>query len=517
MDDQRLRVVCLDNTNTDSIASMFADILPQWRGLGTKEPRYVPLVRTIIHLQEVGATTAIVQEGVQDPDFFAEHLAYYSRWSYSVTKHCIRIHFFNCANPSESVLDTIDYMSTVDGSYLGFVTLRPISSSPVGATILTPKHNSRTHFILSKDEFQVNLAGRTFYINGTPFMQQDNAVGACAQASIWMALRTLRRREGQAAFNPSQITDAATRFIINGRTLPNRTGLNIDQIMEAIRAAGYSPHAIPVKNYTDAATYDSLKLAKQKLHPYIESGIPVLLTLFPKPNEGHAVLLIGHGWGKEDLIKIEQPKNWPSQNKLFDSASWIEPLFIHNDNTGPYVALPIGDNTNYYKLEDTVIAIPFLPTDVFIDGDEAKETCLRLLTDTLSGYDFNEFNMPDLVFRVYLQDRSDFRTSVLSSNMSNEVKNYYRLKWLPRRIWIMEINTKDSYKDTCDGNGVRMGEIILDPSSEPTEAHFHTIHLKNSLFMDGQPNDGIILDRSAIDGNIEAFPVNEEDYQPLIR
>lgn len=72
-------------------------------------------------------------------------------------------------------------------------------------------------------------------------MQQDNAVAVCAQASIWVALRTLRRREGDRAHNPAQITDAATKYLISDRTRPNKSGLTIQQMAEAVRAAGYSP------------------------------------------------------------------------------------------------------------------------------------------------------------------------------------------------------------------------------------------------------------------------------------
>jgi len=42
-----------------------------------------------------------------------------------------------------------------------------------------------------------------------------------------MALRTLRKKEGQAAFNPAQITDAATKYAVIGRVLPNRNVINL--------------------------------------------------------------------------------------------------------------------------------------------------------------------------------------------------------------------------------------------------------------------------------------------------
>jgi hypothetical protein len=520
--DNRFTIAKIDPSKTETVVDIFKSTLQQWSGLGKGVPRFAPLDNTIKHICELGALCALIQKNVQDPDFLAEHSVYYARWSYQVSRYCTRIHFFDIEPVSDNPLEVIDQMASQPNRYLGFVTLRPINTSPVGATILSPIKSANHHFILSKDRFRVNLAGQTFEIHGTPFLQQDNAVGACAQASIWMALRTLRRKEGHAAFSPSQITDAATRFLVTGRTLPNRTGLIIEQVTEAVRASGYSPHTIPIRNIGEAPTEISLQHAKTSLHPYIESGIPVLLMLFPTPTSGHAVLLIGHGWGKFKPIELNLPDNWPATNKLFDAASWIEPLYIHNDNTGPYLPLP-EKNVNGYTLRHAVSAIPFLPTDVYIDGEEARETCLRLLRDTLISLPGSglittpTIEMPQIVLRTYLQDRSAFRESVLNSNMSAEVKEYYRLKWLPKRIWIFEINSFENYMNANEGKSSRLGEILLDPTSEPSDAHFLTIHLQNTLFGDQLSNGGVIIDRDAFNGSITGFPVKENKYEPLLR
>ena len=290
--------------NEDELAQLFRLLLVT-KGMKSGSPRYTPLENTIRHISSLGANSVLLQRNVQDPDFLAEHAAYYSKWSYKVPRFCDRLHFFNSEVVSEDPLDFIDKMAITQGSYLGFVTLRPISVSPQAATILSPPNNEAKHFILSKDDFQVNIAGQQFSVAGTPFMQQDNAVGACAQAAIWMALRTLRRKEGQSAFSPSQITTAATRFLVRGRTLPNRGGLIVEQITEALRTAGYSPHTIPLRELGQDATEETIIASRQALYPYVESGIPVLVLLFPKDAEGHAVLLIGHGWEKEPASLIK--------------------------------------------------------------------------------------------------------------------------------------------------------------------------------------------------------------------
>jgi hypothetical protein len=158
-----------------------------------------------------GAVAMIIQTRVHDPDFLAEFGAYYSRQFNDVPRFCTRLHFFS--QPVSAGHDIFDYLDHVSGEkYLGFITLRPIIKSPVGASIIAAHLADGT--VRSSDKFPVHLGGVEFCVEGTPFMQQDNAVGACAQASIWMSLRTLRKREGDRAHDPAQITDAATKYFV---------------------------------------------------------------------------------------------------------------------------------------------------------------------------------------------------------------------------------------------------------------------------------------------------------------
>ncbi len=518
----RFEVYSVQSGNFDELAKIFGSLL-QSKGMESGVPRHLPLVNTIKHLCNLGASTILLQKDVQDPDFLAEHSAYYSKWSYKVPRYCKRLHFFSRPTKHDVPLDVVDEMVCYSESYLGFVTLRPISVSPQAATILKPPVYVPCCYILSKDKFTVNIAGQKFTIDGTPFMQQDNAVGACAQASIWMALRTLRRKEGVSAFSPAQITDAATRFYVKGRTLPNRGGLAVEQVTEAIRAAGYSPHIIPLKaNVEDKGDTNNIR---RSVYPYIESGIPVLLILFKKHAEGHAVLLVGHGWDYDpnELVMNAELKfdGGDKTIQIVDASTWVNPFYIHNDNTGPYIQL-LDTCPDNYSLEDASFAIPFLPQDVFIDADEAKVTCLKLLDWVLKKNGSNEADsnqdhalLTKMVTRTYLQDRSNFRAAVINGDMPEDVKKYYRNKWLPRRVWVTEISLFEGYKGAPERSAVRIGEIVLDPLSEPEDGCFLTIHLCKELIPDEQC--GVIVDRNPFDGGITAFKVSGEKYCPLIR
>jgi len=518
----RFKVFKVEKGNLQALVDVFKDLLTT-AGMKSGSPRYAPLENTIRYVQNLGAVTILVQYKVQDPDFLAEHSAYYSKWTHEVPRFCERLHLFSVEAVSEDPLQVIDQMADIEDSYLGFVTLRPIRVSPQGATILKAPDKKSLSFILSKDYFKVNIAGRSFVVLGTPFMQQDNAVGACAQASIWMALRTLRQKEGQSAFSPAQITSAATKFMIRGRTLPNRDGLFIEQIMEAIRASGYAPHVIPLRDIHQPVNASILLESRRTLYSYVESGIPVMLILFPRPTEGHAVLLIGHGWDSNPTSLALNCSVIDGQKiDAFDASSWIKGFYIHNDNTGPYILLPDNDQ-NQYSLGSAVFAIPFLHTDVFIDASEAKITTYKLLEESLrdlnkmvtGGSDSSPY--PKFVTRTYLQDKAEFRKSVNESNIPNEIKDYYRKKWLPKRIWITEISLFDTYGESPNNPPIRVGEILLDPASEPEDGCFLSIHLGPELLPKSDAVIGVIIDRDAFSGEINAFGVDGRLSYPLVR
>lgn len=485
-------------------------------------PRVCPLNQSLDHVKKLGCKTIVRQHDVQDPDFSAEYYAYYSRMFGKIDKYCHRFHFFsNSISPGEDVLDFIDRSSELDDNYLGFVTIRPVRSSPVAATILRSLPDQ--HFLLSRDKFDVHLAGKRFSVSGTPFMQQDNAVGACAQASIWMALRTMRKKEGNSAFDPAQITGAATRFLVRGRTLPNREGLGADQMIEAIRFAGYSPH---IMQFITESMLEGVELyhAKRKIYTYVESEIPVVLGVFPSPITGHAIVLIGHNWDENNY-----PLHFLDLNglKIYHASEWVTNFIAHNDNTGPYITLS-ETGTENYRLEQVRFAIPLLPSDVFMSGEEAEEVALSLLRnifktdnqETSPGAIHPQIKFKDgLVYRTYLVERHKFREWVTkNTDIHAEVKKYYRLKTLPKRIWVTEINLISQFNGASKGGLSRVGELIIDPTGEPNDAPFLSIHLNISAIVESANDQGVVFDRDANSQTIRAIPVQgDTSYSALCR
>jgi hypothetical protein len=442
-----------------------------------------PLSNCVACLIAAKAVTVIGQRRIFDPDFTAEYSAYYSRQFASVPRTCTRLHFFTRqCDANVSVLDYID--ATPSSSYLGFVTLRPVARAPIGASILSKA--VCTGFVCSFDAFPVHIAGKEFALDGTPFMQQDNAVAVCAQASIWMALRTMRKREGDRAYDPAQITDAATRYFVNGRTRPNKGGLTIQQMAEAIRAAGYSPHAIPlgaVNNATGTTALNAGELltARRHLHAYVESEIPVLLALHP-PSGGHAVAVIGHTWTPTptdaETVFISFAKNGASTT-VKHAISWVPEFIIHNDNTGPYQTLPaLSAPTVTYSLSCAAMAVPLLPADVFMTGEEALICGMGVLLDILEGLKKQktpvevEAIAKKLVVRLLLAEKRKLRQWAATTPMVAELKEWLRTGDLPKRVWVFEIHTEVAYGAHNTGaQDTLVGLVLIDPTGDALDAN----------------------------------------------
>jgi hypothetical protein len=444
-----------------------------------------------------GAVAMVTQTRVHDPDFLAEFGAYYSRQFNDVPRFCTRLHFFS--QPVTAGHNLFEYLDHVAPTkYLGFITLRPIIKSPVGASILSS--GLADGIVRSADTFPVHLGGVEFCVEGTPFMQQDNAVGACAQASIWMSLRTLRKREGDRAHDPAQITDAATKYFVSGRTRPNREGLTQQQMVEAIRAAGYAPHSIRLGAWwpgSPAMSDDELFRSRQVVHAYVESAMPVVLILFP-PSGGHAVVVLGLSW-------IEAPASFVySPIRLADgsicnfkhASSWSPSFLIHNDNTGPYQEM-IERSATGYSFQHGAIAIPLLPVDIFMSGEEAFTVASELLADVFLSLktaiaDFDPF-IDSLALRLRLVEKRKLRRwGVADQVMVPELRECLRLMDLPKRVWMLEIHKAAEY-------GLRGGEapyslvgvVLIDPTADMPELSYLAAHF-NLRELGGLPHGALI-------------------------
>lgn len=476
------------------------------------------------HLRGAGAKTLLVQRDVFDPDFLEEHQAFYAHQLRLVERLCVRIHFFDEV-AEEAVLLAEDnedaqreaFIRYVDGvnkaSYLGFVSLRPIRHAPIGASIVAiPDHDSPTVW----DDFPVHIAGREFTVRGTPFLQQDNAVGVCAQASMWMALRSLRRRHGNSAYSPAELTVAATQYLAVDRAFPGRAGLTTGQMLDAIRFAGHDPLHIPVREVRGPATTAWKVL--DAAGPYVESGLPVLMVLSKPPakpaadgaeveaNEedgaaGHVVVAVGL---KTASSRIKDKRAGSAKLKYIPTTNWYRELTVQNDGEGPYQPLqPAGYKKASYYLEDACSLIVVLPHGVFTSAAEscvlAEHAFMRaaMIAAAESGGEQLEPLKSELILRPLLCTRHAFRRWAMEApELHATVRDRYRTAVLPRHVWVVEIHDSRTYNPNDADSTSRVGEVVLDASADPLNADGHifaSIHKGLISGPEGQAAPGILV------------------------
>lgn len=433
------------------------------------------------HALDLGANTILLQDAVLDPDFLEEYEAFYSRQQKTVLRFCRRSHFFRTetaiaeTDEASEILRFIDSATEGAATYHGFVTIRPLRHAPVGASILSETPGSG---VTCKDSFPVHIAGRSFEVLGTPYLQQDNAVGACAQASIWIALRTLRKRVGNSAYSPAELTMAATKHLALDRVFPGRQGLSSAQMLEAIRSAGHDPLIVALDN--NLLPQERATQAIDFAVPYLESGLPVILGL--ENGAGHAVTAIGYR---------------PVQPGAGDPSV----LIVHNDNTGCYLDLPMQPISGGYALAQTKVIITPLPEGISITAAEARALgvqATKLAMAMLSGAPAIASGSPstavNLTLRTFLSTRHAFRKWAYESNhIDTPTKEFYRTTELPKHIWVIELHSTASFSWGGAPTQSRAGEVILDASADALHGDaLLAVRVSALIFGPNFPPDGIL-------------------------
>ncbi len=155
-------------------------------------------------------------------------------------------------------------------------------------------------------------------------------MSACATTALWSSLHKVAHAEGLAVPTPANITESASRYVLeDGRSLPS-AGLSIYQICEATRAAGLAPLLIQSTN---------LDHDRAQILAYTASGFPPVLALQPLTGgDGHAVCAVGVKLG--DIA----PGTDPNLNYR-DAATAVRGVYLHDDRLGPYASAGLDSYT----------------------------------------------------------------------------------------------------------------------------------------------------------------------------
>jgi len=453
-----------------------------------------PLQNILAALKILSCRTVLFEYDYVDADYLDEFASFYCRAFKKYPSRCTRVHFFSVDIPSDARLEMGKHAG--EGSYLGFMVLRPTDLQRVGRTVIASTADSdKDEFITCKTCFDAHLLGESFTVEGTPFIQQDTQVGACAQASVWMLARYMSRRFGYRKQFPGYINTVAKSKLSLGRPLPAENGLTAVQMMDALEEMGFPCMSYQIEDmgayseHLNSIFPDPRKQCKAKMadiaYRYIESGLPVIML-----TKNHAMLAIGHtyNYGVSANVAIER----------------IPAFFVNNDNQGPYRLMPIWTLSAEYDFNQVDFLIATTPVEVTLSGEMAEEMARANLDAVLNTAmdktpaspiykDVLAIVNPDLIlllkkgeFRTYLMPSVDFQRQIRSERdeglLPADLCNRLIEMDYPKYVWITEISSSTLLNSPVGSERKCLGRIIVDSTAPARTVGLMTLHLGNLLF-----------------------------------
>ena len=200
-----------------------------------------PAERLLSLIENRNYASAIVEPDYIDVDHHAALARFYRLRHRDTAARCVRVHLF------ESPVADVDELSQDQmDSYRGFLVLRPFSHETLGRCILSGdlcEGLQEESYVTCKASYRIHLGGREILFSGTPWMQQDRMVAACASTAMWVATWHLGHYLGgeHRVYTTPEITELSTRFsLATGRSMPSG-GLTTDQMSNGFHAMGYAP------------------------------------------------------------------------------------------------------------------------------------------------------------------------------------------------------------------------------------------------------------------------------------
>ncbi|WP_400204232.1 hypothetical protein [Candidatus Methanomassiliicoccus intestinalis] len=401
---------------------------------------------------KISCPLTIVQEmDYVDSAFRDTFYNYYSSKHNCPERNCIRLSIFNQELKLEDFIcgKEMDKRAKLQDGFVGTIILRPFKYNYVGKVLLDPSKLKTGEMYVRTTTFDVEVLGNILTINAYPFSGQDVEFMTCAETSIWTILQYYGTRYPEyRVILPSEIFKVVDAYHPE-RCLPS-TGLNFLQKSTVLKNFGFSPKSYNINVYKDQL--------KNILHYYVESGIPVAMSL-----NRHAVVCIGHGEAELKSTDCKYVDDIELDFKLIDSASFFQKYVIIDDNRVPYAI------DTYDKLKTNLIIVP-LHKRIFLDALDARSIAIHtlkalndVLTKCLEEYTHEGKIINPLVMRLFLTSSRKYIAVRSANSVSpNEASIYINLK-CPKFVWVCEISNKKLYNDHKI-----IGEIVMDATAHPT-------------------------------------------------
>ena len=424
------------------------------------------------YLQDVNAVTMVVEEEYVDADYLADFASYYVSCFERYERFCRRVHFFqlgfDVAHFARAMLGQAspEEMHALQTGYLGFIVVRPLPDAVIGRTALRPypSDGGRRNYT-ALVPYAVSLYGVDLQIVSLAYQEQDTVLAACATVALWSALHRTAYVYRTRAPRPPIITADATRTILYNRALPS-TGLRLEQMMAAIRAADLDPYA------------------------YNRGGLPIILIVHIAGLGQHAVTIVGFSLQNGRVFRKELPdalvvkdangadteqpvKDFPPMRGLR-----INEFYAHDDGVGPFSRLVVKQpGPGPHRITDASSRTRFDGQWYFPGSKDVREmlpTCvsvpvyqkIRLHFDVVMAW-MNRlhpaFNAAATVAQdrdrvewdVYIIETKDYKREIVGMALTDARKLGLLKSSQPRFIWRMAFSV----------DGVPVAECLLDATS----------------------------------------------------
>jgi hypothetical protein len=370
---------------------------------------------------------------------------YYSAKHEEFYRNCIRIHLFTNFFITKSD-DLVNLTDDDMKKYKGFFIVRPLPRFPLGRSIISPTAFKKKDILCCLMKSRVSLLGHRLEVYGFPHIAQDTETHTCAESSLWSLLEYLGNRYRQyLPLLPSEILKELSP-ISNHRSLPS-TGLSIDEVSKFLHNNGCEcvMDRVSYIDKNNSIVIDEFRLFLLKI--YIESGIPVYVSLRADKVPGHAVLIIGHE-DKYDHVVLPLAVD----NVWQDVSDFEKNMVVIDDNQPQYQIGALENLIQYNKEYKIAYYVVVLPRHTNLDAQTAYFLSAKVFNDTLVG--LRRFGEQWLT-RLFLTGSHSFKRFLLErSGIHNDLKKDFALLPLPKFIWVCEIYKTEEFQQEqkiCSG------------------------------------------------------------------
>ncbi len=419
------------------------------------------------YLKHLKVQTIVAETDYIDHDYLTGFAAYHVKCFYDYKRKCVRLHFFKEAFEQKDLAQFVrgEKESLADNlreSYRGFMVLHPLPESIIGRTCLaTYDDDSQRHFPTAWPRHAF-FCGLGLSVKTLPFQEQDQVAGACATSALWSAFHATDRLFHHRVPSPVDITSAATSEMpARSRVFPNKDGLTMEEMAQAIRAVDLEPYWCDIKNQKKLFEFRAL------VYAYLACGIPpiIIINLTGQESKGQSRTFIGcHAVTVTGYRLLSNRSREHKDSEFLYKSDAIDQIYVHDDQVGPHAKMKFCDSgldwymTTSWGLNGKYLDVRAEPTGIFfplynkiripfsqpasdIDAFNKALEMLGLpwLTDTL-------------VWDIRLTQLKTLKEAVLSSNLISPIREEILTSPLPRFMW----------HATATNDSGRIADILFD-------------------------------------------------------